>query len=111
MTANVGKKIPNGSAFGERYTQFTTYDVNRKRNYNVEKFFEMYKPGIYISLGDNNTGYKLNLKKLESELDVVLPMALHNIDYKEVIWDSSRGTRKFNDDTDIYGYTVKILLK
>jgi len=114
MSANVDKGIPtkDPDISGYKHTKFTNYDLDKKRNYDIEKFFEMYKPGIYISLGGfNNYEYKINLRKLESELDVTLPAALHNVNYEKIIWDASRFTRKFNDDTGVYDYTIKILLK
>ena len=52
----------------------------------------------------------MNLKKLESDIDEVLPAILPTLDYEEVIFDSSRSDRQFDDIIDVYNYTIKILL-
>ena len=89
--------------------------LEHKRQSKIDHYFDMYKPGIYVTIGDENYSYKMNLKKIESELDVTLNHALHNIDYEEIIWDMSRGSRKFNDtygpNSETYEYTFKVVLK
>jgi hypothetical protein len=53
----------------------------------------------------------MNLLKLESDLDEVLPTILPTLDYEEVIFDVSRGNRGFDTENyEVYDYTVKILL-
>ena len=87
------------------------YEIEDLKKYDINKFFKCYVPGIYIRLKDDDYSYTMNLKKLESDLDKTLPRILSDIPHKEVIWDSSRFSRKFDDDTDIYDYTIKIILE
>ena len=70
----------------------------------------MYVPCIYISIGDNNKRMGITLSELESRLDDIVDTILPEIDYKEVIWDMSRGTRRFSEDFDVSEYRLKILL-
>lgn len=91
----------------------TDYQINEKRKYSAEKVLSMYKPCIGIFIGGHDgigTG-AMNLKKLESDIDEVLPSILPDLDYDEVIFDMNRGSRQYGEDTDIYDYTLKILLK
>jgi hypothetical protein len=55
----------------------------------------------------------MNLLKLESDIDEILPSILPTLDYEEVIFDSSRGDRRFDhiENYEVYDYTIKILLK
>jgi hypothetical protein len=88
-------------------------DINKKKDYSVDKILDMYKPCVTINIGghgDSHLTGKMNLKKLESDIDEVLPAILPTLDYEEVIFDSSRGDRHFDDDSDVYDYTIKILL-
>jgi hypothetical protein len=64
---------------------------------------------IEIGQGDNYMQGKMNLNELEENLDSVLPSILPTLDYSDVIFDHARGTRQFTN-TEIYDYTVKILL-
>lgn len=89
------------------------YEIKKKQNYNINLFLDMYQPGIIINIGgysDSMTSGKFILKDLESKLDETLPSILHDIDYKEVIFDHSRYTRQFNDVEEFHDYTLKILL-
>ena len=92
------------------------YDLQKLRNYSPTNILTMYVPCVYIDIGRNYTDdpYKsapMNLRKLESGLDEVLPTILPTMDHGEVIFGMSRGDRQFDDDTDIEDYTLKILLK
>lgn len=89
------------------------FQINEKRKYSVDKVLGMYKPCVSIFIGGHDgisTG-KMNLKKLESDIDEVLPSILPELDYDEVIFDMNRGSRRYEEDIDIYDYTLKILLK
>jgi hypothetical protein len=89
-------------------------DIKKKKDYSIDKILDMYKPCITINIGgyqDPHSTGKMNLRKLESGIDEVLPSILPTLDYEEVIFDSSRGDRRFDDDMDVYDYTIKILLK
>ena len=80
----------------------------------IPKILEMYKPCVTINIGgyhDSHTTGKMNLLKLESDLDEVLPTILPTLDYEEVIFDVSRDGRRFDTENyEVYDYTVKILL-
>lgn len=89
----------------------TTF-INKIKTYNVNSFLKLYAPAIVIEI--SNEPYmsgKMNLRKLEADIDEVLPSILPELDYEEVLFDSSRFDRLFDDDRDIYEYTLKILLK
>ena len=47
----------------------------------------------------------------ESELDRAPFWGWPDLDYEDVIWDKSRGSRKFDTSSDFYDYTLKIILK
>jgi hypothetical protein len=88
-------------------------DIKSKKDYSVDKVLDMYKPCVTINIGGYSDSYltgKMNLRKLESDIDGVLPSILPTLDYEEVIFDVSRGNRQFDDDSDVYDYTIKILL-
>jgi hypothetical protein len=87
------------------------YDISKKKDYSVDKIIEMNAPCIVIEIGqgDNYMKGKMNLVELENQFDEVLPSILPSLDYSDVIFDHARGTRQF-DSTEIYDYTVKILL-
>jgi len=55
-------------------------------------------------------GAKMNLRKLESDIDEALLSILPELDYEEVVFDMSRFDRVYDDDTDINDYSFKILL-
>ena len=75
----------------------------------------MYRPGIYISIGERNISpvknQQINLRSIESEYDKILPSVLHDIDYEDILWGYSRGERMFDDNMLICDYCIKILLK
>jgi hypothetical protein len=98
----------NNFAISKVTRNISLYELDKKRIYDIEKFFDMYKPGIYITL-DGNYEYTLNVKKIESELDIVLPAALHGVDYEEIIYGARFGARSTIDG--VGEYSVKILLK
>lgn len=90
------------------------YDLQKLRNYSPANILSMYVPCVYIDIGRNRDTHRtgtMNLKKLESDFDEVLPSILPTLDHDEVIFDMSREDRRFDADRDIYDYTVKILLK
>lgn len=82
------------------------------KNYNIDKIIDVYMPGIFIEIGQKDFAQDpINLKKVEKDFDDAMPSILSKLDYVDVIWDDSRGSRKFDDDMNIYDYTVKILLE
>jgi hypothetical protein len=110
--------IEAGATFkGDEKRDITIYerDINKKKEYSISKILDMYKPCVTINIGGYSESYhsgKMNLLKLESELDSVLPSILPTLDYEDVIFDVSRGNRGFDvDNYEVYDYTVKILLK
>lgn len=115
ISKNLNVEIPNGNAVGRRaHTTITEFDLNKIRKYDLDDYYDSYKPGIYIGIGghgDKGYGKYMNLRKLESDFDSILPRILQDVDYDEIIWDAARGSRRFDDNTDIDDYTVKILLK
>jgi hypothetical protein len=109
--------IEVGATFkGDEKRDVTIYerDIAKKKEYSIDKILGMYKPCVTINIGgysDSHTTGKMNLLKLESDLDEVLPTILPTLDYEEVIFDVSRGNRGFDTENyEVYDYTVKILL-
>lgn len=108
-----GDVIPNGETGRRSTTTIGTFDISKKRKYSVDKVVDMYRPGIFINIGgyhDSTKTGKMNLKSLEADIDEVLPSILPVLDYEEVIFDMYRPDRRFDDNTDIHEYTLKILL-
>jgi hypothetical protein len=73
----------------------------------------MYVPAVVIEIGNRDNSIAsggINLKKIELMIDDALESVLPTLDYKEVVFDQSRFDRKFDDDVDVYDYTIKILL-
>lgn len=94
-------------------TIITSNDIESKRKYSSNKILEMNKPAILVVMGGHSNAHltrKMNLKKLEADIDEVLLSILPTIDYEEVLFDASRFDRRFSEDTEIYNYTFKILL-
>lgn len=81
--------------------------------YNIEDFFQCYKPGIYIELYDDKyMSSKMNIKKIEELFDKYLPHILYDVEYDKVLWEVPRENRQFDEDNyDVYNYTLKIMLK
>jgi hypothetical protein len=107
-----GFEYPSDNRRGKGFIHSS--DIKKKKDYSIDKILDMYKPCVVINIGgyqDAHSTGKMNLRKLESDIDEVLPSILPALDYEEVIFDSSRGDRRFNDDVDVYDYTIKILLK
>lgn len=90
----------------------SVFDFNKKKKYDIDKIIDMYQPGIYVTIGGHQSDTKnpINLRQIEKEIDDVLVPILPELDYKEVIFDVSRYDRKFDDNTNVYDYTFKILL-
>jgi hypothetical protein len=97
----------------KNYPVISGFDIVKKEKYSVDKVLDMYIPAVVIEIGGHNnphlTGY-MNLKKLEADIDEVLPSILPDLDYKEVVFDLSRQDRQFSDDQNFDQYTLKILL-
>lgn len=113
MGIEVGKTFDTGDYKGRKVTIHES-DIEEKKKYSISKILEMYKPCVTISIGGYNDSHrtgKMNLLKLESDLDEVFPSILSTLDYEEVIFDVSRGNRGFDvENYEVYDYTVKILL-
>lgn len=110
---NEGEEFDNGGTGRRSTTTIYKSELDKKKNYGVDKVLSMYKPCLVIEIGGHNDSYrtgKIKLSHLEPILDDVLQTILPDLDYEEVIWDKSRGKRQFTDD-EFYDYTLKILLK
>lgn len=110
---NEGEEFDNGGTGRRSTTTIYKSELDKKKNYGVDKVLSMYKPCLVMEIGGHNDSYrtgKIKLSHLEPILDDVLQTILPDLDYEEVIWDKSRGKRQFTDD-EFYDYTLKILLK
>lgn len=98
-------------------TKLPSYKVKVLKNYNVENYINMRQPGIYIDIDNDSGSYiKFNLQKTEEILDEITPMIKDyledcGVEVEEFMFDNSRGERKYDSNTDIMNYTLKILLK
>jgi hypothetical protein len=109
-----GQRVhPTSPDYKKRQTFISSLDLDKLRKYNIEDFFECYKPGIYIQLYDSgNAHIKMPLKKIEQLFDEHLPRILYGLEYEEILWELPRKERRFDEDTyELYDYTLKILLK
>lgn len=109
-----GDSIKNGDSGRRSETNIYSSDIDKKSLYSVDKVISMYKPCLLIEIGGHGNNHltgKIELKDIESRFDDVLPMVLPEIEHEEIIWDMSRGTRKFDESGDFYNYTLKIILK
>lgn len=113
MGIEAGKILDTDDYKGRKVT-ITESDIREKKDYSILKILEMYKPCVNINIGgyhDSHRTGKMNLLELEKDLDDVLPSILPTLDYEEVIFDVSRGNRKFDvENYEVYDYTLKILL-
>lgn len=97
-----------------RKSTISSYDILNKSKFSAEKVISMYRPCITIDIGGHSDSIQtgeMNLQKLESGIDLALEEILPSLDYEEVIFDKSRGSRMFDTESPIYDYTLKILLK
>ncbi len=94
-----------------KYSVVHNSDIDKKRDYSIDKIIEMYVPCIVMDIGrdDAYMQNKMDLYELEKNLDTVLPSILPTLDYSDIIFDHARGKRRF-DNNEIYDYTLKILL-
>lgn len=108
-----GQEFDNGETGRRSKTTIFKHELEEKIIYNLDKVISMYKPCIVIEIGghqNSHTTGKIKLSHIEPLLEESLETILPTLDYEDVIWDKSRGSRKFTDD-EFYDYTLKILLK
>lgn len=108
-----GQEFDNGGTSRRSTTTIFKYELEKRKDYNVDKVIQMYKPCVVIEVGGHHYSHrtgKIKLSHLEPLLDSVLETILPTLDYEAVIWDKSRGKRQFTDD-EFYDYTLKIILK
>lgn len=109
-----GDELENGNSGRRSTTTIFSFDLKKKELYSVDKVIQMYKPCIVIEIGGHNNSHmsgQFKLDDIESKFDEVLPTILPELDYEDVIWDHSRGTRQFDTSAGFYDYTLKIILK
>jgi hypothetical protein len=108
-----GQEFDNGESGRRSTTTIFKHELEKKKDYSPNKVIQMYKPCIVIEVGgyhDSHTTGKVKLSHLEPLLDDVLETILPDLNYEAVIWDKSRGKRRFTDD-EFSDYTLKIILK
>ena len=109
----VGDLIPTPENYKKKEIEIFQHDFNKFKNYSVNNIINMYQPSIYIWIhGDG----KLNLGKIESQIDEVMTSVLNDINYEGVIYETPRGENKRYIDTwypdiTVSDYTLKIILK
>ena len=107
-------EIENGNSGRRSTTTIFSWDLKKKSLYSIDKVLSMYKPCVVIEIGGHNNSHltgAFKLDDIESKLDEVLPTILPELNYEDIIWDKSRGTRQFDTSSDFYDYTLKITLK
>lgn len=83
-----------------------------RQKYNIEDFFDCYKPGIWINIKSHSYSKLINLKELEDLLDKAFYRLLKTIDYQKVFYEIPKEGRRINpSETNMMDYTIKILLK
>jgi hypothetical protein len=87
-----------------------SYFSDQVKEYNVEKFFSLYSPGIYISVTDESNKIGFSYRQIESKIDDILPILENIVDVKEVVWEIPREGRMFNEDGISYDYSLKLIL-
>ena len=110
---NGNSRRPNKRLVKSTTTIFS-WDLKKKSLYSVDKVLSMYKPCVVIEIGGHNNSHltgAFKLDDIESKLDEVLPTILPELNYEDIIWDKSRGTRQFDTSSEFYDYTLKITLK
>lgn len=107
-----GQDIKNGEVGRRGITHIYDDDINKRKIYSPKNVLEMYKPAIYIGFEPKNigSGSKFSLRKIEGIIDDVMDVVLPQLDYEDIIWDYSRGSRLFKED-DFSEYRLKIILK
>lgn len=91
------------------------YFMKDYKKYSLDNILNLYRPGVVINIGgwgseSRYTG-PIDLERLESSIDEVIDVVTSDLDYEDVLWEYSRGDRKFDTSNPIYSYEVKILLK
>jgi hypothetical protein len=93
-------------------------EIKVKENLNFKDIVNNYKPGISIRIGRNHSGDGMPstkedfaIKDIEKSLDNILPLITEHLPLDEIIWDLSRGSRRFTDEDTIKEYDVKLILK
>lgn len=98
--------------FKGRISEWAMKDYEK---YSLDNILNLYRPGVVINIGgwgseSRYTG-PMDLEKLESDIDEVIDLVTAELDYEDILWEYSRGERKFDTSQPIYDYEVKILLK
>lgn len=91
-----------------------SYDILKFKKYDVDRIINLCVPAVIINIGSQDKtqmSIKMNLKKLEEDIDEAMLSILPTIDYEKVVYDMERFSRRYDDDIDIYDYCVKIILK
>lgn len=91
-----------------------SYELSDFKKYNVDKIISLFVPAVIIDIGsqdDNPMTLRMNLRKLEADIDETMLSILPTLDYEEVVYDMSRYDRRYDDDIDISDYCIKIILK
>lgn len=91
------------------------YSMKDYKKYSLDNILNLYRPGVVINIGgwgseSRYTG-PMDLERLENSIDEVIDLVTADLDYEDVLWEYSRGERKFDTSQPIYDYEVKILLK
>jgi hypothetical protein len=107
-----GSEFSNGLSGRRSTTTIFKYELKEKKIYTPDKVIQMYKPCVWIEIGgyDSHKTSKFKLSHIEPLLDDVLEIILPELNYEFIIWDKSRGKRRFEED-DFHDYTLKIILK
>jgi hypothetical protein len=108
-----GEDFDNGAGGRRPTTTIFRDELEEKKDYSLDKIIQMYVPCIVIEVGGHHGSHrtgKFRLSHLEPLLDDVIETILPTLDYEAVIWDKSRGERRFTDD-EFSDYTLKIILK
>jgi hypothetical protein len=81
--------------------------LKMKSEFSIERYLDMYRPSIYISVGSSMMmSAKISKNKITKEFQEVLPSIISDLNYDTVIWPYTNSQQ----DIEIYDFDIKILL-
>ena len=87
-------------------------ELSMLKNINIENILDVYRPTLMVEFKNMNGVYKpfkLSLRRMEEELDLYVEPILFDVDYRKIVFDYSRNSRKY-EDMNITSYTLKVFL-
>lgn len=79
---------------------------------NFKYYLGRFNPTILIVFRNRNISEdnKVSIKRIEAAIDKNIHTLVKGVDYKRLVWDASRGKRRFDDDVCLDEYNFRIIL-